>query len=189
MQFIGKNLKILEKFRTTKEQKSCSVLPKRLIRLIPVYKLSIRHDNDTVVRSKPKTTQTISFIITVDYWWHENTFILHLIPKHLSLFHFLKVFLLKMIKSRSIQRTQTPPRLWYLTLTCDIDLILRPKKFLSLDFAFCIVPWNQVWCSMVRYDHLFTFCLWPSSLSMSLSLCNSCCCVFVPSIKFVGYVQ
>ena len=35
-QFIGTNLKILEKFRTTKEQKSCSVLPKRLIRLTPV---------------------------------------------------------------------------------------------------------------------------------------------------------
>ena len=59
-------------------------------------------------------------------------------------------------KTRSIQRTQTPPRLWPLTLSCDLDLKSRPKRLMSLDVAYCIVPWYQVWCPWV------SFCdIWP----------------------------
>ena len=30
------------------------------------------------------------------------------------------------------------------TLTCDIDLTSRSRKPMSLDVAYCIVPWYQV---------------------------------------------
>ena len=53
------------------------------------------------------------------------------------------------LPTRSIQRTQTPPRLWPLTLWCDLDLSSRARKLMSLDVAFCIVPWYQVWCLWV----------------------------------------
>ena len=52
-------------------------------------------------------------------------------------------------KTRSIQRTQTPPRLWPLTLSCDLELKSRSKRLMSLDAAYCIVPWYQVWCLWV----------------------------------------
>ena len=53
-------------------------------------------------------------------------------------------------KTRSIQRTQTPPRLWPLTLSCDLDLKSRSYRLMSLDVAYCIVqPWYQVWCLWV----------------------------------------
>ena len=32
----------------------------------------------------------------------------------------------------------------FLTVTCDLDLTLRSKKLMSLDVAYCIVPWYQV---------------------------------------------
>ena len=51
--------------------------------------------------------------------------------------------------TRSIQRTQTPPRLWPLTLWCDLDLSSRSRKLMSLDVAYCIVLWYQVWCLWV----------------------------------------
>ena len=35
--------------------------------------------------------------------------------------------------TRSIQRTQTPPRLWPLILWCGFDLLSRSRKLMSLD--------------------------------------------------------
>ena len=52
-------------------------------------------------------------------------------------------------KTRSIQRTQTPPRLWPLTLSCDLGRKSRSKRLKSLDVAYCIVSWYQVWCLWV----------------------------------------
>ena len=49
-------------------------------------------------------------------------------------------------RKRSIQRTQTPPCLWPLTLTCDLDLTSSSRKLMLLDVAYCIVRWYQVWC-------------------------------------------
>ena len=49
-------------------------------------------------------------------------------------------------ETRSIQRTQTPPRLWPFTLSCHLDLKSRSNRLMSLD---CIVPWYQVWCLWV----------------------------------------
>ena len=46
--------------------------------------------------------------------------------------------------TRSIQRTQPPPRLRHLTLTCDLDLTSRSRKLMSLDVVYCIGPWFQV---------------------------------------------
>ena len=98
---------------------------------------------------------------------------------------------------KSIQRTQTPPSLWPLTLWCDLDLSSRSRKLMSLDVAYCIVPWylrsrSQLkvkdhrqgrvcvfWMLLVEYEIL---CLWIEtsntifySLYLSLSVCL---CVF-----------
>ena len=54
----------------------------------------------------------------------------------------------KICKRKFIQRTQTPPRLWPLTLRCDFDLMSRSRKLKSCHL-FCIVPWYQVWCLWV----------------------------------------
>ena len=51
--------------------------------------------------------------------------------------------------TRSIQRTQKPSRLWPLTLSCDLDLKLRSNWLMSLDVAYCIVPWYHSWCLWV----------------------------------------
>ena len=51
--------------------------------------------------------------------------------------------------TRSIQITQTPLLLWNLTFTFDLDLKSRPRKLMSLDVAYWIVPWYQVWCLWV----------------------------------------
>ena len=45
--------------------------------------------------------------------------------------------------TRSIQRTQTPPHLWYLILWCDPDLTSRSRKLMAIDDAFCIIPWYR----------------------------------------------
>ena len=83
-------------------------------------------------------------------------------------------------KKKSIQRTQTPPRLWHLTLWCDLEFLLRSRKLVSLDVAFCIVPWYQVWCLWVlcltRYHHLFILCdLWPSPVNFNVCTKNEVC--------------
>ena len=72
--------------------------------------------------------------------------------------------------TRSIQRAQTPPRLWPLTLWCDLDLSSRSRKLMSLDVAYCIVPWYRIgWLwgyRFMRYIYLFISCdLWPSSVT------------------------
>ena len=53
------------------------------------------------------------------------------------------------IITRSIQRMQTPPRLWPLTLWCDLDLSSRSRKLMSLDATCSIVSWSTVWCLWV----------------------------------------
>ena len=102
--------------------------------------------------------------------------------------------LIRLLLTRSIQRTQTPPRLWPLTLTCDLDLIARSRKLMSLDVAYCIVPWYQVRydvceCNCMRdmtiNSFLVTFDLhlWPSvyfKVTFTLiSRCTLCSCTFV----------
>ena len=48
----------------------------------------------------------------------------------------------KNLETKSIQRTQTPPRLILLTLMCDLDV--RSRKLMSLDVAYCIVTRYQI---------------------------------------------
>ena len=71
---------------------------------------------------------------------------------------------------RRKQETQTPPRLWPLTLMCDFDLMSMSRKLLSLDVAYCIVPWYQVWCSCVIVFEVWSyihFCdLWSSPVTL-----------------------
>ena len=105
-------------------------------------------------------------------------------------------------KTRSIQRTQTHPRLWPLTLTCDLDLTSRSRNVTSLDVVYSIEPWFQVWCLLIwwfaRYDHLFIFVtfdlhLWPSAyvkVTFTLiSRCTLCSCTLLPRMKFVGSIE
>ena len=100
----------------------------------------------------------------------------------------------------SIQRMQTPPRLWHLTLWCDLAHSSRSKKLMSLDVAYCTEPWYQVWCLWVYYftwyHHLFTLFdlhLWPSAFvkvtCTLIIICISCCWIFVIKRKFVGSVE
>ena len=44
----------------------------------------------------------------------------------------------KKMKTRSIQRTQTLPRLWLLTLRCDFELLSMSRKLMTLHVAYCI---------------------------------------------------
>ena len=61
--------------------------------------------------------------------------------------------------TRSIERTQKPPRLWPLIFTFDLDL--KFKKSYVIICRFCIVPgMMSVVSYFKRYDH---FCyIWPS---------------------------
>ena len=92
--------------------------------------------------------------------------------KHFSLFRFFSdVNIRNLIITRSIQRTQTPPRLWPFTLWRDLDLSSRPRKLMSWDVAYWIVPWYKVWCLWVyyftRYHHLFILCdIWTSPVKL-----------------------
>ena len=45
----------------------------------------------------------------------------------------------KSIKTRSIQRTQTPPRLLPLTCSCDLDRKVKVKTLMSLDVTYFII--------------------------------------------------
>ena len=67
-------------------------------------------------------------------WYQEFKITIHLVIWY-------KVYI-----KRRIQRTQTSPLLWPLTLTCDLELTSRSRKLMSLNVAYCIVPWSQVWC-------------------------------------------
>ena len=113
-------------------------------------------------------------------------------------------------KPRSIQRRQTPPRLWPLTLWCNIGLSSRSRKLMSLDAAFCIVSWYRVYgFHTLRYHYLFILCdLWPSPVTSafvkvtwtlvirciwltctSVIRCIWFCWMFVPKMKLVGSVE
>ena len=70
-----------------------------------------------------------------------------------------------------------------LTVTCDPDLTSRLRKLMSLDVAYCIVPWYQT----------FDLHLWLSAyvkVTFTLiSRCTLCSCTLVPSMKFVGLIE
>ena len=61
------------------------------------------------------------------------------------------------VKTRSIQRTQTLPRLGPLTLSCDLTLL---KYFMQSDVAYYIIPWYQV-CVIVCEIWPLVHFLWP----------------------------
>ena len=107
-----------------------------------------------------------------------------------------------MQETRSIQRTQTPPRLWPLTLSCDLDLESRLKRFMSLDVDYCIVPWYQYdvcECNSLRHMTICSFFvifdlrLWPSSsikiIFIFIIRWTLYFCVLVPSTKFASSIN
>ena len=97
-------------------------------------------------------------------------------------------------KTRSIQRTQTPPRLWSLPLTCDFDLMSRSRKLMSLDVTYC-TRYDVCECNSLQDMTIgllfvtFDLRLWPSS-SVKVTFIfiirwTLYCCLSVPSTKFV----
>ena len=84
-------------------------------------------------------------------------------------------------KTRSIQRTQTPPRLWPLTLSCDLDLKSRSKKLMSWESLIVLylgttTRYDVCECNKLQDNTISSF-LWPLTficdlqrLSRSLSL-------------------
>ena len=124
-------------------------------------------------------SQSITYILCWMYHWYITfkDLLLFFLVKTSSSFlnrHFYQLWTQTMLKSRSIQRTQTPPRLWHLTSWWDLDLSSRSRKLMSLDAAYCIVPWYQVWCLWVyftRLHHLIILCvLWHSPVTFSFCL-------------------
>ena len=106
------------------------------------------------------------------------------------------------LKTRSIQRTPTPPRLWPLTLTCDIDLTLRSRKLIiRCRLLYCaMVPGNDVCeCNSFRdmtinsFFVTFDLQLWPLAyVKVTFKLISRCTlfsCTLVPSIKFVCSIE
>ena len=106
-----------------------------------------------------------------------------------------------LIKTRSIQRTQTPPRQWPLTLSCDLDLKSRSKRLMSLDASYCSLLYLGTRYDVCEFNSLrqmyissffvtFDLRLWPSSfIKVTFTFvirCTLCCCVLVPSTKFLG---
>ena len=53
------------------------------------------------------------------------------------------------VKKGGIQKIKTPPRMWPLTLMFGLDIMPRSLKLSSLDVAYRIVSWYQVWCLWV----------------------------------------
>ena len=106
-------------------------------------------------------------------WWNIET-VCGIQKKSISHFLIMRYQRRNRNPTRSIQRTQTPLRLWPLILWCDLSS--RSRKLMSLDVVYCIVPWYQVWCLWVcyfkRYHHLFILCdLWPSPVTFSFCQC------------------
>ena len=60
-------------------------------------------------------------------------------------------------KTRNIKRTQTPPRLWMLTLTCDLGHTSRSRELMSLEVAHCIVPWYHMMSVHVKVYEIWLF--------------------------------
>ena len=58
-------------------------------------------------------------------------------------------------ETRSIQRTQTPPRLWSLTLCCDLDLKSRSKRFTRCRLLYCTLVPGIMSVSVIACD------IWP----------------------------
>ena len=97
--------------------------------------------------------------------------------------HFMCYLIHKMLYhvTRSIQRTQTHPRMWPLTLSCDLDLKSRSKRLISLDFAYQIVPCTLV-SGMMSMGYLFYeiyitlsfffFFTWPLTSPVNFSFCQ-----------------
>ena len=81
--------------------------------------------------------------------------------------------------TRNIQRTQTPPRMWPMTLWCDLGLSSRSRKLMSLDFAYNIVMYLDHRYDFYGFKTLrnITICLfhvtfdlhlWPFARSLKL---------------------
>ena len=94
--------------------------------------------------------------------------------------------------TRSIQRTQTPPRLW--PLTWGNTSRSRNVMSLVLNVAFCMYLVTRYdvceYNSFARYDHKFIFCDRRPSSSVKVAFTliirwTSCCCILVPSMKIV----
>ena len=108
-------------------------------------------------------------------------------------------------RTRSIQRTQPPSRLWTLTLSCDLDLKSRSNRLFVIRCPSCdyctLVPCRYDVCECNSLRHMtissffvtFTLRLWPSS-SVKVTFIfiirwTLYCCVLVPSAKFVGSIE
>ena len=63
------------------------------------------------------------------------------------------------MKTRSIQKTQIPPRLW--PLSCDRDLLTRSRTLL---LSYIMFPYRQMWCSFLFVNS----CLYPSGDNLVL---------------------
>ena len=73
-------------------------------------------------------------------------------------------------KTRSIQRTQTPPSLWPLTLMCDLDLKVKVKNAYDIRcrLLYCTLVLGMMSVSVIVYEiwPLVHFCdLWPSPVT------------------------
>ena len=71
--------------------------------------------------------------------------------------------------TRSIQRTQTPPHLWPLTLSCDLDHKSRSNRLMSLDVLYCTLVSGKMSVSVIVCDiwPLVHF-LWPLTFACDL---------------------
>ena len=89
--------------------------------------------------------------------------------------------------------------------SCDLDLSSRSRKLMSLDVAYCIVPWYQVLGMMsdgfntlrniticlfhVTFDlHLWPFAFVKVTCTLIIT-CILCCWMSVPKMKFVGSIE
>ena len=53
-------------------------------------------------------------------------------------------WIMKKAKNKKHSENADTPRLCPLTLWCGLDISSRSRKLMSLDVAYCIVPWYQV---------------------------------------------
>ena len=87
-------------------------------------------------------------------------------------------------------------------MTFNLDLSLRSRKLMSLDVAYYIIPWYQVWWLRVNalrdiainlFHVTFDPPLWPSAFvkftCTIIIRCILCCCTLIPSMKFVGSIE
>ena len=100
--------------------------------------------------------------------------------------------------TRRFQRTQTPRRLWPLTLWCDLDLSSRSRKMLLIVFylgtRYDVYGFNTLRnITICLFYVTFDLHLWPWAYVKvtftSISRCTLCNCTLVPSIKLVGKIE